>query len=337
MPRIEPAVWFPTIRAGTGADVFTERLCTAIQARGIRAAITWLPHRSEYLPWTVRRARAPTWANIVHINTWLHHRFLTTDAPIVATMHHVVHDPNFSPYKTLPQALYHRTWIKPIERRVLARAKRISAVSRYTAQQLLHCFGVTDTVVIHNGVDLSHFKPPAMRDPHTPFRLLHVGSWSRRKGADLLPRIMEQLGAKFELRYTGDPRKLPTNCHALGRLDSNALARAYREADALLFPSRLEGFGQVAAEAMSCGLPVIASRNSAIPEVVQHMRTGWLVDGDGPEGFVDAIRSLRANELQWRQLSSTARHHAESCFDIGRMADAYLLLYEELMERDRCP
>ena len=46
----EPAVWFPAVRAGTGTDVFTERLVEGLNKRGIRAEITWLPLRAEYAP-----------------------------------------------------------------------------------------------------------------------------------------------------------------------------------------------------------------------------------------------------------------------------------------------
>lgn len=44
------AVWFLAIRTGTGTDVFTERLVEGLRKRGIRAEITWLPLRAEYLP-----------------------------------------------------------------------------------------------------------------------------------------------------------------------------------------------------------------------------------------------------------------------------------------------
>lgn len=52
------AVWFLTVRAHTGADIFTERLAEGLQKKGIRAEITWLPHRAEYLPWTVPMSTA---------------------------------------------------------------------------------------------------------------------------------------------------------------------------------------------------------------------------------------------------------------------------------------
>src|SRR5690606_24967550 len=88
-----PAVWLPAVRVGTGTDVFTQRLCRGLRARNVRAEITWLPRHTEYLPWAVRLPEPPAWANIVHVNTWLHRRFIPKHLSVVATMHHSVHDP----------------------------------------------------------------------------------------------------------------------------------------------------------------------------------------------------------------------------------------------------
>ena len=204
--RQAPVVWFPTIRAGSGADVFTRRLAQGLHQRGIPTRITWLPHRAEYAPWLIPPPSPPAGTNIVHVNTWLPERFMPRGLPIVATMHHCVHDPQFSPYKSGLQAFYHRVWIKPMERVVLRRANRVAAVSHYTAQRTLAAFDIPDITVIHNGIDLDGaFRPAGRSAPHTPFRLLYVGNWSKRKGAELLRPIMRSLGAGFELRYTGEP------------------------------------------------------------------------------------------------------------------------------------
>ena len=90
----EPAVWFPTVRTGSGSEVFTVRLVDELKNRGLRAEITWLPLRAEFAPWTVPVPRPPTWANVVHVNTWLHPRFLPKRMPVVATLHHSIHHPD---------------------------------------------------------------------------------------------------------------------------------------------------------------------------------------------------------------------------------------------------
>lgn len=109
------AIWFLTVRTGTGTDVFTERLVEGLRKRGIRAEITWLPLRAEYLPWTIAIPKPPKWATLVHVNTWLHHRFLPKSLPVnVATLHHSVHDPKLQPYKGLLRACITNTGSHPM-------------------------------------------------------------------------------------------------------------------------------------------------------------------------------------------------------------------------------
>lgn len=330
----EPAVWFPAIRAGTGADVFTRRLCDGLNRRGIRAEVAWLPHRAEYLPWSVAVPSAPAWANVVHVNTWLHRRFVPRRLPLVATMHHCVHDEALRPYKSGLQAFYHRRWVRPLEAWILDRADRVVAVSRYTARRTREAFGRRDIRVVHNGVPESRMADVPAREPHSPFRLLYVGGWSVRKGVDLLGPIMEALGDGFELWYTADrsrPGLSGVNARCLGRPDLDDLRRAYRDADALVFPSRLEGFGLVAAEAMAAGLPVVAARTSAIPEVVKDGVSGILCAADDVRAFCDAVRVLRDQSETWRAMSSAGPRIVSSEFGMDQCLDAYEHIYRELV------
>ena len=69
MSSTAPAIWFPTVRTGTGTDVFTQRLVADLSKRGVRAEITWLPLRAEYAPWTVPIPQPPAWATVAHVNT----------------------------------------------------------------------------------------------------------------------------------------------------------------------------------------------------------------------------------------------------------------------------
>jgi len=331
------AIWFPTVRAQSGSDVFTERLCAALNARGIRAEITWLPLRAEYSPWTVPIPKPPKWANLVHINTWLHPRFVPWHLPIVATIHHCVHDPALEPFKTPLQRIYHRQWIHRIEMAILKHSTVVTAVSRYSAHRTREVFGRSDLNVIYNGTDTEIFRPIERSMPNEPFRLLYVGNWIERKGIDLLGPILSILGPGFELYYIADRHHrhrrydLPENCHCLGKPDTTGLVRAYQEADALLFPSRLEGFGLVAAEAMACGVPVIAANNSALPEVVKHKVTGWLCHNHTPVEFAKACQLLADNVSTWQEMRVASRAHVLSMFNKATMVDQYHDIYRQLL------
>lgn len=332
---IQPAVWFPAVRTGTGTDVFTERLVAELHKRGLRAEITWLPLRAEYAPWTVSVPQPPAWANVAHVNTWLHSRFLPASLPVVATIHHAVHHPDAMAYKGTARAAYHRHWIVPNERRVLRRANRVVAVSQFVADSARQTLLDVPMQVIYNGVDTDKFRPgQRQRQAGEPFRLLYVGNWKKLKGVDLLAPIMCELGDGFELRYTGgaaaerDKPNMPANMYDIGRLQGDdAVVNAMQDADALLFPSRSEGFGLVAAEAMACGLPVVATRCSSLMEVVEDGVTGWLCPRDDVLAFVAAVQSLVTRMSYHGSVSGVARHRVMEKFSEVAMVEKHICCY----------
>lgn len=86
----------------------------------------------------------------------------------------------------------------------------------------------------------------------------------------------------------------------LGELPTMEAVKAeYRRADVFCLPSLQEGFGIVFLEAMAAGLPIVALRTAAIPEVVPDGETGLLVNPDRPEALREAlIRLLRDHGLR---------------------------------------
>src|SRR5207244_2734485 len=103
------------------------------------------------------------------------------------------------------------------------------------------------------------------------------------KGADLLPQIMVKLDPREYVLYytTGLRTKIPKEFNLphmipLGKLSEEELIVEYNKCDALLFPSRFEGFGYAVAEAMACGKPIIAFKNSSIPELIINDEKGLI-------------------------------------------------------------
>lgn len=338
MKNIKPAIWFLTVKTNTGTDKFTEQLVAALNQRGVQAEITWLPHHAEYLPWLVPVPVKPDWANIVHVNTWLHPRFLPRDLMIVATLHHCVQDRSFYPYKTFAQKIYHKFWITLIERHCLSVANVTTTVSYYTAERAKEIFGIDQPDVIYNGIDIDIFHPNTQLDSISlsqPFKLLFVGSNSVRKGFDLLPKVMQELGDAFQLFYTANAdqyQPLPKNMIQLPpQQTAQDLANTYRAMDALIFPSRLEGFGLVVAEAMACGLPVVITDGSALSELVDHGRTGLLCQQDNLSAFVEAVRQLAGDRALGMKLGHAARLYVEQHFRIDQMVERYIQVYRHVL------
>ncbi|OAL77853.1 hypothetical protein AY606_10405 [Acinetobacter sp. SFB] len=328
-------VWFPTIRTGTGTDKFTEQLVKGLNEEGVRAEITWLPHYAEYLPWLIKSPVTPKWANIVHINTWLPSKFYPKEFPIVATLHHCVQDKNFYPYKTKLQKLYHYLWITPIEKESILQATALTTVSEYTAMCAKEIFYISNIEVIYNGIDFDIFNTKSCKKKldNKNFRLLFVGSNSIRKGFDLLPKIMEELGEGYELFYTSNtPNMLPLNMKKLPYQETAYdLANTYRSMDALLFPSRLEGFGLVVAEAMACGLPVVVANSSALPEIIENKVSGFICQKDNISDFVNTVKCLKNNKELQKEISNAASIHIQENFNIKHTINSYITLYQKLI------
>lgn len=339
-----PAIWFPTVRTNTGTDIFTQRLVRGLNKQGIQAEITWLPLRAEYAPWTVPVPKVPAWATAVHVNTWIHPRFIPRSLPLVATIHHAIHHPDAQSYKGWIRSAYHKYWIAPIERRVMLRADKVIAVSQFVADSARQTLIDVPMEVIYNGIDTEIFTPAHRpRKPGEPFRLLYVGSWMARKGVDLLTPIMRKLGEGFELHFTGGPAAekdkahMPPNMVDIGRLHGDAaVAEAMQSADALMFPTRSEGFGLVAVEAMACGLPVIGFTETCLDEILENGVTGNLVPLGNITAITEAVRTLAKNRTKLPTMSIAARQHVITQFQPHTMLDAYIDTYLAVLASDGC-
>lgn len=334
-------VWLPAIRSASGADVFTVRLAALLERAGIRAHVSWFPWWAELAPGMLR-ATAPAGVHVVHANSWNAFAFGGTSAPRVVTVHHNVHDAALAPYKNVAQRCYHRWRIRPMERRSLDGAAAITAVSHFTRGSVQATFGARPIDVIHNWVDPERFRPAAgVARATRPVRLLFAGNWGRRKGTELIPRLMRMLGADFELQYTtgrrgGTPRQvgLPDNMRWVGPVaDERSMIELYQACDAALVPSRLEGFSYAALEAMACGKPVLGFRVAALPEVVADGVTGRLVGLDDVAALAGACREIAQDMRKRREWGEAARERAVALFSPARALAGYRSVYERVLQR----
>ncbi len=105
----------------------------------------------------------------------------------------------------------------------------------------------------------------------------------------------------------------------LGEISRSALAVEYVGADCFCLPTVQEGFGLVFAEAMAAGLPIVACRTAAVPEVVEDGRTGLLVSPNDPEELARAMERVLANAEVRAELGAAGRRRVED-FDLDRVA-----------------
>ena len=120
--------------------------------------------------------------------------------------------------------------------------------------------------------------------------------------------------------------------HSLGRLDgSHALVTAYQNCCAVIVPSRFEGFGLTALEAMACGTPVVASDTSGLREVLAKGNAGVLCPPGSVDAFVRAIRELCENSVVENTRGMSGRERALECYSEARVIPEYTSLYERLL------
>jgi len=129
-----------------------------------------------------------------------------------------------------------------------------------------------------------------------PYRLIVVGGPSGPRGVEAyrgLVSLAEHLGVGRQMTMV-EPRP-----HEL-------LSTYYRAADACLVPSRSESFGLVALEAAACGTPVVASAVGGLTTLVDHGRTGFLVDEPDPAAYAGCVRRIVEEPLLAERLSTAA-------------------------------
>jgi glycogen(starch) synthase len=120
----------------------------------------------------------------------------------------------------------------------------------------------------------------------------------RGKDADRVAAVAEELGIARNLRM-------------LGAVSDAERQRLFAGARVLLMPSRFEGFGMVAAEAMAAGVPVVAAAAGSLPEVVAPPHGGVLVPPGDPAALAGAVERLLADAPARQALSESARASAE--------------------------
>jgi glycosyltransferase involved in cell wall biosynthesis len=210
--------------------------------------------------------------------------------------------------------------VAEVEKRRLRRARFISATSAVTESELRAIVPRRTTIVpVAAGVPDELFDLAHEEEDY----LLYFGrlDWFQ-KGIDTLLRAVALLVAerpKLLLKVAGRGKDLERSralaaelgierhVSFLGPVSAAERERLFTGAQLLLMPSRFEGFGMVAAEAMAAGVPLIATTAGSLPEVISAPEGGVLVPPDDPAALASATARLLADEVARRELSRTAR------------------------------
>lgn len=174
----------------------------------------------------------------------------------------------------LPQMhqLKQRLYLALMQRYQLKTASKIIAVSKATKDDLIKKIGIKseNVTVVYEGYNKDIYRP-IPQSPKSYF--LFVGTVQPRKNLKRIIEAVTKLGEKLIIvgakGWLSDPiyKMAGSNIKFLGRVSDQELAKLYKRAKALLFPSLFEGFGLPILEAQACGCPVITSNISSMPEI----------------------------------------------------------------------
>jgi len=285
------------------------------------------------LPFLCRRQGIP---DIIHSTPDYAAFFKRRKIPLIITFHNFVLDKEAVAYSTLMQRIHYQTDLRFFTRKALSTATAVTAVSQFTAKLVKKELGYRGNVqVIYNGVDTSRFFPKQKQETEL-IKVLFSGNLTRRKGVDLLPLIADKLNANIKILCTTGLRtkkKLPAhpNLKDIGTISYSYMPKVYQEGDILLFPTVREGFGLAAAEAMACGLPVVASNCSAIPELIDDGKGGFLCPVGDVDAFAEKINILADSPTLRREMGEYNRSKAKKMFTVEHMVKEYRELFEEVL------
>jgi L-malate glycosyltransferase len=230
----------------------------------------------------------------------------------------------------------------PITRFSIEKSDGVTAPSASLAQATRDNFGITrDIEVIPNFVDTERFAPNG--PPAGVPAIVHSSNFRPLKRVDDVLAVFERVrrDRACRLLLLGDGPERPrieadVRARGLGadvdflgeQLD---VAATLRRAHVFLLPSETESFGLAALEALSCGVPVVASRAGGLPEVIREGEAGFLL----PVGDVDAMAAAVARILDdaalHRRLSQTARADTVSRFSRAPMVTRYERYYDRVL------
>ena len=209
-----------------------------------------------------------------------------------------------------------------VARRLVRKARLVLCPSNALASEA-RALGARSGRVVPSGVAL----PETAGEPDEPPHILFVGRLSEEKG------IAELLAATSDVPrvIVGDGPLRDQVPEAVGFVSPNQLGRYYERAAVVVCPSRREGYGVVAREAMAHGRPVVATNVGGLADAVEDGVTGLLVPPRDPPALRAAIERLLADEGLRRRLGVAARDTARERYSWEAATEATVASYRDAL------
>ena len=293
--------------------------------------------------------------DIIHDNQTLGYGILLMKAfevPIVATVHHPLPIDRKTDIAYIDRAWerFGRIMFYPfvMQHLVTKRMDRVITVSESAAEETRNTFKVPRSKirVVHNGIDTNMFRSLDGETRERGRLIIVANTVDRKKGVIYLLRALQLLREEVDVKLTIVDRGAPENQYTpalvrrlgldstvdfTGKVGLEELVRYYATAEVAVVPSLYEGFGLPAAEAMACGLPVVATTAGALSEVVEDGRSGILVPPRDHYALAGAIKRLLRDEPLRRAMGEEGKRRVESNFTWEEAARKTLEVYREVL------
>ncbi len=275
---------------GAGVSHASVELAEAMERMGPEWGIECIPIRGKMRSWQLARLIKKQSLQALFCASGAVPPFVSV--PCFPWVHDVAifKHPEWFPQSTLKRLITTNLFLRGIRR-----AKHVFAVSEDTKRELMKVSGFpADAITVtYQGI---RSIQPGERKPY----VLVLGSINPRKNISFIESLWPDVQKHVpgaELIIVGEPRM---------RVDDAQRDEYVRHATVLLLPSLHEGFGRTALEAMSAGIPVIASNRGAIPEVVGD--AGLLLDPEDREAWIKGIVSAFEGGLDGGRGPGQAEH-----------------------------
>ena len=250
--------------------------------------------------------------------------------------------PDIPGFERRYRAIY--TVLCPLIRAVWRGAERVVAKSDVELDMIRMLDDKVNVSLIHNGVNLSTFKPGDAILDSGPLRLLCVGRLIARKGQhhliDVVKRLTDEgIDVTLDLVGTGDAKAenqaqvetlgLKDRVRFLGYVPREEIARYYAAAHVFVLPSYNEGMSVALLEAMASGLPVIVTPTGGTAELVDPGVNGFIFDWADVNSLTHHLRHLALDRSIIRRMGVASQTRAAS-FTWGAAAERYLDMFKQI-------
>jgi len=244
-------------------------------------------------------------------------------------------------------------YINLLEKIYLKRTTNFIAVSEWVKGFIANSNNDKEIKVIHNGVDSEKFHPKNKKSEEFGFLndtnkhiIFYCGRLLALKGLKTLiysmKEILKRHDAYFVFAGSGDTKRWEDMINLNGITEKNykffgyvpyeKIHHLYSKIDIFVLPSFTESFPLTILEAMSSGVPVIASNVGGIPEIIENQKDGLLFEAGNANQLAKTIINLLSNKNLRKSISLNARLKVENKFSSKDMAAETKRFYEKIIE-----